>query len=239
MRPSWRVQNFVAVGWSNCKPEHYKSNFQCDWTIVSGMGAKSFVSNFTHQWDLSRSISGDEWWYMNGKMSNQANTTTNNIRKSKSITAKPANESNRGAIQYSDVIISTVASVITGVSIVYSTVCSSANQRKHQSSALLAFVRGIHRWPVNSPHKGNAENVSKWWRHHERIIDEFLPIVACTFSDLSWNCLSKPVTLFFNYVSNRNTALRPQITTFQFQCQAANKKMKRTDWCCINMAGEL
>ena len=29
-----------------------------------------------------------------------------------------------------------------------------ANQRKHQSSALLAFVRGIHRWPVNSPHKG-------------------------------------------------------------------------------------
>ena len=29
-----------------------------------------------------------------------------------------------------------------------------ANQRKHQSSASLAFVRGIHRWPVNSPHKG-------------------------------------------------------------------------------------
>ena len=28
------------------------------------------------------------------------------------------------------------------------------DQRKHQSSALLAFVRGIHRWPVNSPHKG-------------------------------------------------------------------------------------
>ena len=27
------------------------------------------------------------------------------------------------------------------------------DQRKHQSSASLAFVRGIHRWPVNSPHK--------------------------------------------------------------------------------------
>ena len=26
--------------------------------------------------------------------------------------------------------------------------------KKHQSSASLAFVRGIHRWPVNSPHKG-------------------------------------------------------------------------------------
>ena len=46
------------------------------------------------------------------------------------------------------------ASQITGVSTVYSTVCSDADQRKHQSSALLAFVKGIHRSPVNSPHKG-------------------------------------------------------------------------------------
>ena len=42
---------------------------------------------------------------------------------------------------------------ITSLSIVYPTVCSGADQRKHQSSASLAFVRGIHRWPVNSPHK--------------------------------------------------------------------------------------
>ena len=55
---------------------------------------------------------------------------------------------------YSDVIISAMASQITCVSIVYSAVCSDADQRKHQSSASLAFVRGIHRWPVNSPHKG-------------------------------------------------------------------------------------
>ena len=41
------------------------------------------------------------------------------------------------------------------------------DQRKHQSSASLAFVRGIHRSPVNSPHKGPvARNVSIWWRHH-------------------------------------------------------------------------
>ena len=38
--------------------------------------------------------------------------------------------------------------------IVYSTVHACGDQRKHQSSASLAFVRGIHRWPVNSPHKG-------------------------------------------------------------------------------------
>ena len=55
---------------------------------------------------------------------------------------------------YSDVIMGAMASLIPGVSIVYSTVCSGADQRKHQRSASLAFVRGIHRWPVNSPHKG-------------------------------------------------------------------------------------
>ena len=47
-----------------------------------------------------------------------------------------------------------VASQITSLTIVYSTVYSGADQRKHQSSALLAFVREIHRLPVNSPHKG-------------------------------------------------------------------------------------
>ena len=46
-----------------------------------------------------------------------------------------------------------MASQITSLTIVYSTVCSDANKRKYQSSASLAFVRGIHRWPVNSPHK--------------------------------------------------------------------------------------
>ena len=49
-----------------------------------------------------------------------------------------------------------MASQITNVSIVYLIVCSGADQRKHQSSASLAFVRAIHRWPVNSPHKGSV-----------------------------------------------------------------------------------
>ena len=55
---------------------------------------------------------------------------------------------------YSDVIMSVFASQITGVSIVYWTICSGADQRIHQSSASLAFVRRDQRWPVNSPHKG-------------------------------------------------------------------------------------
>ena len=54
---------------------------------------------------------------------------------------------------YCDVIMSEVASQITSPTIVYSTVYSGADQRKHQSSSSLAFVWGIHRCPVNSPHK--------------------------------------------------------------------------------------
>ena len=55
---------------------------------------------------------------------------------------------------YSDIILGVMASQITSLTIVYSAVHSGADQRKHQSSASLAFVRGIHRWPVNSLHKG-------------------------------------------------------------------------------------
>ena len=54
---------------------------------------------------------------------------------------------------YNDVIMGTIASQITSLTIVYSTIYSDADQRKHQSSASLAFVRGIHREPVNSVHK--------------------------------------------------------------------------------------
>ena len=55
---------------------------------------------------------------------------------------------------YNDVIMSAMASQITSLMVVYLTFYSGADQRKHQSSASLAFVRGIHRWPANSPHKG-------------------------------------------------------------------------------------
>ena len=56
-------------------------------------------------------------------------------------------------LHYSDVIISTMAYQITSLTIIYSTVYSGTDQRKHQSSASLAFMRVIHRGPVNSPHK--------------------------------------------------------------------------------------
>ena len=43
---------------------------------------------------------------------------------------------------YSDVITSAMASQITGVLIVCSTVCTGANQRQHQNSAVLALCDG-------------------------------------------------------------------------------------------------
>ena len=54
---------------------------------------------------------------------------------------------------YGDVIMGAIASQITSLTIVYSTFYSDADQRKHQSSASLAYVWGTHRRPVNSPHK--------------------------------------------------------------------------------------
>ena len=57
------------------------------------------------------------------------------------------------SIHYNDVIMGAIGSHITSLTIVYSTVYSDTDQRKHQSSASLAFVWGIHRVPVNSPHK--------------------------------------------------------------------------------------
>ena len=67
---------------------------------------------------------------------------------------------------YNDVIMGAMASQITSITIVYSTIYS--DQRKYQSSASLVFVQGIHRLPVNSPHKWpeTRKMFSIWCRHH-------------------------------------------------------------------------
>ena len=54
---------------------------------------------------------------------------------------------------YNDIIMGAIASQITSLTIVFSAVYLDTDKRKQQSSASLAFVRGIHRRPVNSPHK--------------------------------------------------------------------------------------
>ena len=61
-----------------------------------------------------------------------------------------------------------IASQITSLIIAYSAVYSGADQSKHQSSASLAFVWGIHRVTGEFPAQmtSYAENVSIWWRFH-------------------------------------------------------------------------
>ena len=86
-----------------------------------------------------------------------------------------------GWLHNDDVIMDAMASQITSFTIVYSSVYSGWDQRKHQSSASLAFVGGIHRGAVNSPHKWpvtrkmfpfddviiiNACTDTVWWIYH-------------------------------------------------------------------------
>ena len=67
-------------------------------------------------------------------------------------------------LHYNDVIISVMASQITGDSIVCSTVCSGADQRKHQSSTKEGNPSVTGGFP--SQRASDADNVSIWWRHH-------------------------------------------------------------------------
>ena len=94
---------------------------------------------------------------------------------------------------YSDVLMGAMVPQITSLTIVYSTVYSGADQIKQQSSASLAFVRGIHRWPVNSPHKWPVTR--KMFRFDDVIMIRQPPCCAMPF----WThpkCLS----LFISYI---------------------------------------
>ena len=107
---------------------------------------------------------------------------------------------------YGDVILSEMASQINSLTIVYSTVYSNADRRKHQSSASLASMWGIHRWPVNSPHKGpvtrkmlpfddviilrlhinkkdmyrSAMQCVAWWRHVMKMLKRRIHVITST-----------------------------------------------------------
>ena len=98
-------------------------------------------------WHTSPSISS----YASDMGSDRASTYTPLLSNTRPLTV-PAIVY-RCIYHYDDVIMDAIASQITSLTIVYSTVYSDADQRKHQSSASLAFVWRIHRWPVNSPQK--------------------------------------------------------------------------------------
>ena len=126
--------------WGNCRKSHMRSALKtescCDTNlIVNGSTGGSRDDPRCHQWRQS-------WNHDDSRFS------VGTLDRSRSFYLKKC------YAYYNNVIMSAMASQITGVPIVYSIVCSGTDQRKHQSSASLAFVRGIHRWPVNSPHKG-------------------------------------------------------------------------------------
>ena len=83
-----------------------------------------------------------------------------------------------------------IASQITSLTIVYSTVYSDEDQRKLQSSASLAFVWGTHRGPMNSPHKWPVTRkifpfddvIMCTWEKSLRFMDTSLVITGSIFT---------------------------------------------------------
>ena len=116
---------------------------------------------------------------------------------------------------YNDVVMGMMASQITSLTIVYSIVYSGAYQRKHQSSASLAFVWGIHRWPVNSPHKGPVtrkmfpfDDVIMFPSRRNRsdqyrccLVPFIAKFITMTWYSARW-CLKSPVSQFFTSSSS-------------------------------------
>ena len=120
---------------------------------------------------------------------------------------------------YNDIIMTTIASQITSLAVVYSTVYSDADQRKHQSSASLAFVWGIHRdrWIPRTKVQLRGKcfhlmtsswyAVTAWWRHD---IVTFPALLAFVSGVHRWSPLKKcqchkgPVVRSFDTFINAN-----------------------------------
>ena len=77
----------------------------------------------------------------------------------------------------------TMASQITSLTVVYSTIYSGADQRKHQSSASLAFEQGIHWWPVHFSHKWPV--LRKMLPFDDVIMISYFLVYIISVSDLS------------------------------------------------------
>ena len=109
-----------------------------------------------------------------------------------------------GEKNYNDVIMNMMASQITGVFDCLLNHWFGADQRKHQSSASLAFVMGIHRWPVNSPNKGPVTR--KMFPFDDAIMEKLsqlltMPLYSCRnfvcrvsasnrYQDILWTCFN-------------------------------------------------
>ena len=117
---------------------------------------------------------------------------------------KPSNATE--SIHYSDVILNAVVYQITSVSIVYSTICSGADQGKHQSSTL----------PVTAQRASYAENVSIWWRHH---IHDLFPghCFACQPIDYLFRLYVLYTGQYIWFIDDKSTLGCVSAQRYQFQ----------------------
>ena len=107
-----------------------------------------------------------------------------------------------------DVIIGAITSQITSLTIVFSTVYLDIDQRKHQKLRVTGLVRGIHRRPVNSPHKWPVTRemfpfddvimgFSNWW----------IPSVSMSWCHHAFGRNSLLATVTYRQTSNLSLAL--------------------------------
>ena len=122
---------------------------------------------------------------------------------------------------YDDVIMTMLASQITSLTVVYSIGYSGVNQRKHQSSASLAFVREIHRGPVNFPHKWP---VTRKMFPFDDVIMETIGAscseVVCLWLFLVYSII--PFRLLFDVILHH--ALRPTAVCINGTCTESTDK---------------
>ena len=138
---------------------------------------------------------------------------------------------------YNDVMMGAIASQLTGVSIVCSAVCQGADQRKHQSSASLTYVRGTSgdRW-IPSQRDSNAENVSIWWRHHvlpdqikdDDILHSLYSVWVRNITHLAFSqCIMEGVhNLYFcgNFINNERAR-------YWMTREAGSRWVNKVRWC--------
>ena len=138
--PEVAVTAYSSVRWFICK-----ENFQF-YKGVSIIKSLSYLTGVIAA-ELRRDLPIWKWHSIGIPYFNNGDKSGNNHHTS-SFTRKNIFH------HYDDVIMSAIASQTTRLTIVYWSVYSGADQRKHQSSTSLAFVHGIHWWRMNSLHKG-------------------------------------------------------------------------------------
>ena len=109
---------------------------------------------------------------------------------------------------YSDIIMGAMASQIISLTTVCWTIYSGRDQRKHQSSTSLAFVRGIHLWPVISPHK---------WPVTQKMLpcDDVIMIMFC-LAVLTNGFMKLDALMFITYDSSFSKKISKISSTIKF-----------------------